>query len=40
LKGQIVRNNETLAMTKKIKVRAGQETRVSLEFADAKVARR
>lgn len=40
LKAEMVRDGETVVATKKVSVRAGQETRVTLEFPAASVASR
>jgi uncharacterized protein (TIGR03000 family) len=40
LKGEIVRDGKTVVATQRITVRAGEETRVNLEFPTASVAQR
>jgi uncharacterized protein (TIGR03000 family) len=40
IKGEVVRDGQTLVTTKKVAVRAGEETRISLEFPVASVASR
>src|SRR5262249_26990094 len=40
LKGEIVRDGKTVTASQRITVRAGEETRVNLEFPTARVAQR
>jgi uncharacterized protein (TIGR03000 family) len=40
LKGEILRDGKTVTATQRIAVRAGEETRVNLEFPTASVAQR
>jgi len=40
LKGELLRDGQTLTSTKKVPVRAGQETQVQLDFASVVVAQK